>query len=677
MTDSADLATWTGPFGGVPPLDRGQPKLLHDAMLEAMTAWRAEVQAIASAAEPPTFHNTIEALEAAGGALDRVGAVYWVHLSTCTSPELQAVERELAPKLAALQDEMIQNEALYLRIKAVVDDPGELGEEQRRLLERVHESFERGGAALDAQSKARLAAIHQELAKAYTAFAQNVLADEQTFTLIHREEKLSGLPADFVRAAATQAKERGHEGKWVVLNTRSSVETFLSTAEDQELREAVWRAFISRGDNRDDNDNNAHIVTILRLRRERAGLLGFETHAHWAIADQMARTPKAARDLLQAVWTPALKRARAEVDAQRAFAEQLEHDTEIEPWDFRFYQEKVRRERYDLDEAEIKPYLDLERLREGMFWAAERLHGLHFEQVEGLPIPHPTVRIFEVTREGEHVGLWYFDPYTRPGKRSGAWMMAYRTQARFPEPRSPIVVNVCNFVQPGPDEPLLISWDDARTLFHEFGHALHGLLSDVTYPRLAGTNVARDFVEFPSQLNEHWLSSRELLQRFARHAQTGEPMPADLIDRIEKSRTFNQGFATLEYLASAMLDLEMHLAPEPITDARDFERTLLDEFELPVEIAPRHRPQHFAHVFAGDGYAAAYYSYLWADTLTADAAEAFAEAGSLYDRATADRLRRKVLSVGDTLDPAESFRAFRGRDPDPSALLRDRGFAES
>lgn len=677
MNAAPSPATWTGPFGGVPPLDQGHPKVLREAMEQAMASWRSEIQVIAEQAEPATFANTIEALEAAGGELDRVGAVYWVHLSTCTSPELQAVERDLAPKLAALQDEMLQNERLFARVAAVVERPGELSGEQRRLLQRVHESFMRGGAALDSKSKARLAAINQELAKAYTAFAQNVLADEQSFTLIEGEEQLAGLPADFVRAAAAQAKERGHEGKWAVLNGRSSVETFLASAEDRDLRERVWRAFISRGDNRDEHDNNPHIVNILRLRRERAELLGFASHAHWAIADQMARTPQAARDLLETVWRPAAKRARAEVRDQQALADKLDHDLDVAPWDFRFYQEKVRRDAYDLDENEIKPYLELERLREGMFWAAGRLHGLSFELVDGVPVPHPTVRVFEVRREGEHVGLWYFDPYTRPGKRSGAWMMAYRTQARFPEERSPIVVNVCNFVQPGEGEPALISWDDARTLFHEFGHALHGLLSSVTYPRLAGTNVARDFVEFPSQLNEHWLGSRELLERFARHAETGEPMPGDLIDRIEKSKTFNQGFATVEYLASAMLDLEMHLAPEPVTDPRSFERDLLDTLELPVEVAPRHRPQHFAHVFAGDGYAAAYYSYLWADTLTADAAEAFAEAGSLYDEATATLLRQKVLSVGDTLDPAESFRAFRGRDPDPAALLRDRGFAGS
>ncbi len=670
-------AEWSGPFGGVPPLDRVKVEHFPPAFAVAMAAYREEIRAIAENPEPPTFANTLAALERAGRMLDRVQAVYGIWSSTLSTPEFRAVEQAIEPKLAALRDEVFQNEKLFRRIAAVYEAPDKarLTAEQQRLAWLRFTDFVRAGARLDAAAKARVAAINQRLATLYTTFSQNLLADEENdVTVITNAADLAGLPESFRAAAAAEAERRGLKNAWVIANTRSSVEPFLSYAEHRALREQVWRRFISRGDHPGPRDNKPIITEILRLRAERAKLLGYPTHAHWRLENQMARTPERALELLEKVWPAALARVREEVADMQRIADAEGAGLRIEPWDYRYYAEKVRKAKYDLDEAALKPYLQLESLREAMFWTAEQLFGLRFSPAAGVPVNHPDVRVWEVRdTTGRHVGLFYFDPYARPGKRSGAWMNAYRNQERFEREIPPLVSNNANFLKPAPGEPVLVSWDDARTLFHEFGHALHGLCSDVNYPALSGTSVPRDFVELPSQLHERWLLTPEVLGRFARHYQTGQPMPPELIERVKRAARFNQGFATTEYLASGLLDLQLHLAGERDIDPAAFEREELARLGMPREIVMRHRLPHFAHIFADEGYSAGYYSYLWADTLTADAAEAF-EAAGWYDRALAARYREHILARGNTREPAESYRAFRGRDAGIAALMRDRGF---
>lgn len=670
-------AEWSGPFGGVPPLDRVKVEHFQPAFAEAMAAYREEIRAIAENPDPPTFANTLAALERAGRMLDRVQAVYGIWSSTLSTPEFRAVEQVIEPKLAALRDEVFQNEKLFQRLAAVYEAPdrARLTPEQQRLAWLHFTNFQRAGARLDAAAKARVAAINQRLATLYTSFSQNLLADEENdVTVITNAADLAGLPESFRAAAAAEAQRRGLKEAWVIANTRSSVEPFLSYADHRALREQVWRRFVSRGDHPGPRDNKPLITEILRLRAERAKLLGYPTHAHWRLEHSMARTPERALELMEKVWPAALARVREEVADMQRLADAEGAGFRIEPWDYRYYAEKVRKAKYELDEAALKPYLQLESLREAMFWTAEQLFGLQFQPVPDLPVNHPDVRVWEVRdARGRHVGLFYFDPYARPGKRSGAWMNAYRNQERFEHEITPLVSNNANFLKPAPGQPVLVSWDDARTLFHEFGHALHGLCSDVNYPSLSGTSVARDFVELPSQLHERWLLTPEVLGRFARHYQTGQPMPAALIERVKRAAKFNQGFATTEYLASALLDLKLHLAGERDLDPAAFEREELARLGMPREIVMRHRLPHFAHIFADEGYSAGYYSYLWADTLTADAAEAF-EAAGWYDRALAARYREHILARGNTLDPAEAYRQFRGRDAGIAALMRDRGF---
>ena len=670
-------AEWSGPFGGVPPLDRVKVEHFQPAFAVAMAAYREEIRAIAENPEPPTFANTLAALERAGRMLDRVQAVYGIWSSTLSTPEFRAVEQALEPQLAALRDEVFQNEKLFRRIAVVYEAPDRtrLTPEQQRLAWLHFTNFQRAGARLDPAAKARVAAINQRLATLYTSFSQNLLADEENdVTVITNAADLAGLPESFRAAAAAEAQRRGLKDAWVIANTRSSVEPFLSYADHRALREQVWRRFISRGDHPGPRDNKPLITEILRLRAERAKLLGYPTHAHWRLENSMARTPERALELMEKVWPAALARVREEVADMQRLADAEGAGFRIEPWDYRYYAEKVRKAKYDLDEAALKPYLQLEALREAMFWTAEQLFGLRFKPVPDIPVNHPDVRVWEVRDPGgRHVGLFYFDPYARPGKRSGAWMNAYRNQERFEREITPLVSNNANFLKPAPGEPVLVSWDDARTLFHEFGHALHGLCSDVNYPSLSGTSVARDFVELPSQLHERWLLTPEVLGRFARHYQTGQPMPAELIERVKRAAKFNQGFATTEYLASGLLDLKLHLAGERDIDPAAFEREELARLGMPREIVMRHRLPHFAHIFGDEGYSAGYYSYLWADTLTADAAEAF-EAAGWYDRALAARYREHILARGNTLDPAEAYRQFRGRDAGIAALMRDRGF---
>lgn len=679
VSDNPLLQPWTGPYGGVPPFDEVRVEDLQPALEAAMAENLAEIDRIANDPAPPTFENTIAAMERAGRTLNRVDTVYSIWSTSMSSPEFQPIEREMAPKLAAFSDQITQNEGLFRRIEAVYNSPAKarLTPEQQRLTWLVYTDFVRAGANLDVAKKARLSEINQQLAGLYTRFSQNVLADETGhFLVIESEADLAGLPQSLRDSAAEAAAAKGHPGKWVITNTRSSVDPFLTYSDRRELREKAWRMFVNRGDNADEHDNNAIITDILRLRAERANLLGYPTHAHWRLENTMAKTPERAMELMEAVWRPAVARVREEVADMQQVANREKANITIQPWDYRYYAEKVRKARYDLDQNEVKQYLQLDKLREAIHWVAGELFDFNFTPAENVPVFHPDVRVWEVTDRatGKHIGLWYFDPFARPGKRSGAWMNAYRNQERFDGEITTIVSNNSNFVKGRPGEPVLISWDDASTMFHEFGHALHGLASNVTYPSVSGTSVARDYVEFPSQLLEHWLSTPEVLQKFALHHETGQPIPQSLVDRIEEASTFNEGFETTEYLASGLMDMKMHLAGNQTIDPDAFERETLEELGMPKEIVMRHRSPHFMHVFAGDGYSAGYYSYLWSDVLTADAAEAFREGSGFYDREVAARLRTNIFSIGNTVDPAEGYRAFRGRDPKIDALMKKRGF---
>jgi peptidyl-dipeptidase Dcp len=674
------LAEWSGPYGGVPPFDRVKVSDFKPALEAGMAENLSEVERIANDTAPPTFENTIVALERAGRSLDRVQTVYGIWSSNMNGPEFQSVQREMAPRMAAFFDKITQNAALFRRIEAVYNSPAKkkLKPEQQRLSWFYYTNFVRGGAKLDAQSKSRLSEINQKLAGLFTHFSQNLLADEgEQFLVLKSDDELAGLPQSLRDAAAAAAAQKKQAGAGVILNTRSSIDPFLTYYDRRDLREKAWRMFINRGDNGDAHDNNAIITEILQLRAERAKLLGFPTHAHWRLENSMAKTPERAMQLMEAVWKPAVARVHEEVADMQALADKEGAGLKIEPWDYRYYMEKVRKARYDLDQNEVKQYLQLEKLREGIFWVAGELFNFKFTPLSNVPTYHPDVRVWEVTDKtsGKHIGLWYFDPYAREGKRSGAWMNAYRSQERVNGEITTIVSNNANFVKGKPGEPVLVSWDDATTMFHEFGHALHGLSSNVTYPSLSGTAVARDYVEFPSQLMEHWLSTPEVLQRFALHYQTGKPIPQTLVEKIKKAATFNQGFATTEYLSSALVDMKLHLAGSEKIDPDAFEKKTLAELGMPSELVMRHRTPQFAHIFSSDSYSAGYYSYLWADVITADAFGAFVEAGGPYDKRVAARLRKYIFSVGNTVDPAEAYREFRGRDPRVEALMRKRGFA--
>jgi peptidyl-dipeptidase Dcp len=670
------LAPWTGPYGGVPAFDKMKVSDLTPAVDTAIARNLAEVDAIAANKAAPTFANTIAALEDTGRTLADVACYYGIWGSNMSSPEYQAIEPAIDAKFSEIGDKITQNAALFARIEAVYNSPekAKLTPEQQRLVWIYYTNFVRSGAKLAPDAKARVAAINTELSGLFTKFSQNLLADENTYIEL-TEADLAGLPDSIRAQAASAAAQRKLPGKFIIVNTRSSVDPYLTNSPVRATREKVWKAFVNRGDNGGATDNNALIAKILKLRAERAKLLGYPTHAHWRLENAMAKTPDKAMALMEAVWTPAIEQVAKDVADMQAIVDAEGGGFKIEPWDYRFYAEKVRKAKYDLDMNEVKPYMQLEKLREGMFWAAGQVYGFEFKKVEGVPVYDADMTVYEVLRGGKHVGLWYFDPYARPTKRSGAWMNAYRNQERFKKPISTIVSNNSNFIKGEPGEPVLISWDDANTLFHEFGHAIHGLNSDVTYPTVSGTNVARDYVEFPSQLNEHWLSTPEVLNKFCVHYKTGKPIPQALVDKIKKASTFNQGFDTTEYLASALIDMKLHLAGDADIDPDAFERDELAKLKMPKEIVMRHRTPQFGHVFSGDGYSAGYYSYLWADTLTADVAEAFQEApGGFYDKPTGQRLIKTIMSRGNSVDPAEQFRAFRGRDVKIGALMRDRGF---
>jgi len=671
------LKKWEGEFSGVPPFANVQVAWFKPAMEAAIARNLTEVESVAGNREAATFQNTIEALEKTGQDLARVGTVYGIWSTSMSDSAFQAVEQDIEPQLAAMYDKIVQNEKLFRRIEAVYQSPAKekLTPEQQRLVWVHYNNFVRAGAKLDAAKKKEIADINQNLAELYTKFSQNLLADESEQALVlEKDEDVKGLPQSLRDAAAATAAKKG-KGRYVITNTRSAVEPFLTYADDRALREKAWRMFVNRGDNGNEHDNNAIITDILQLRARRAELLGYKTHAHWRLENTMAKTPERALELLERVWVPAIARVREEVADMQALADKQKAGIKIEPWDYRYYMEKVRMARYNLDVNEVKQYMQLDKLREAMFWVAGELFDFDFKEVTTVPVYHPDVRVWEMTSKttGEHVGLFYFDPYAREGKRSGAWMNSYRDQQLLAK-TTPIVSNNLNLIKGKEGEPDLITWDEAVTLFHEFGHGLHGLCSRVTYPSLAGTSVVRDYVEFPSQLLEHWVGTPEVLQKYAVHYKTGKPIPLALVDKIKKAATFNQGFSTTEYLASALVDMKLHLAGNVKIDADAFEKETLTQMGMPSEIVMRHRTPQFGHIFSGDGYSAGYYSYLWADVLTADGFNAFAEAGGPYDKAMAQKLMAYVLSVGNSIDPEQGYLNFRGRSPEIDALMKKRGF---
>ncbi|MGZ8364105.1 MAG: M3 family metallopeptidase [Caulobacteraceae bacterium] len=675
------LARWTGPYGGVPPWDKIKPELFPDAFAKGLDIQRAEVAAIVNNPAPPTFDNTIAALDDVGRAEGRAETLFFgVMTQNLNTPEVQKVDTEWSPKITAAGDEITFNEGLFKRVAAVNASlpTSNLTPEQKRLTERTYRAFVRSGANLNADQKKQLGEYNQQLSSLFTEFGNKVLADENTWTVIDSEADLAGLPESLKSSAKAAAAERGLAGKWAIVNTRSSVDPFLTFSANRGLREVVWKKFKNRGDNGDANDTNATIAKIVKLRADRAHLLGFQTHAHYRMDDTMAKDPQKALDLTLRVWKPAVARVREEVADMQAMADKEGAKLTIEPWDYLYYAEKVRKAKYDIDQNELKPYFELNNMIKAAFWAAEQRYDITFTEITGqIPVFHPDVRVYEVKDKpsGAHRAVFYFDGFARAGKRSGAWALGYRGREKFKGVVTPITSNNNNFVKAAPGEPVLISLDDARTLFHEFGHALHGMLSEVTYPGLAVT--PRDFVEFPSQVNERWVMTREVLDKFARHYKTGEPIPQALIDKAMRADKFNQGYTSVETLSSTLVDLMLHMKPDGVVDPDAFERQALAEIGAPKEVAMRHRLPQFNHLFTSDGYSAGYYSYLWSDVMAADAWQAWVEAGSPWDKPTAERFRTYILANGNSIDRAEAYRLFRGRDPDVRALLEARGFPTS
>ena len=670
------LAAWTGKYGGYPRFDLVKVADFKSALEEGIDLNRAEIKVIAENRAPPTFKNTIEALELAGQPLARVGTFYSVWSSNLSTPDYQKVQDEMDPKLAAFNDEVVQNAKLFARIEAVYKSPSlkALSSEQQRLTWLYWDNAVRAGARLDPKAKVRVAEINQRLATLFAKFGQNLQADEAGWVTYLKAEDLAGLPEGLKTAAAAAATSHDHKGEYAITNTRSSMDPFLTYSDRRNLREKVWKTYYSRGDHKDSHDNSAIISEVLKLRFERSNLLGYPTFAHWKLSNKMAKDPDQAMKLMLAVWPSAIARVHQEVADMQVLADKDAAGIKIAPWDYRYYAEKVRKAKYDLDAGEVKTYLQLDKIRDAVFWEAGQLYGFTFTKVDGLPTFHPDVTVFEVKdKAGKHVGLWYLDPYARPGKNSGAWEQGYRPQSRFLGGQSPIVSNNTNFVRAAPGQPIFISWDDANTIFHEFGHALHDLNSAVTYPSQAGTATATDFVEFPSQVNENWLSTPEILSKFAVNAK-GEPIPDALVAKIAKAATFNKGFDVTEYLASAIYDMKIHLAGGASIDADTFEKETLGALGLPDELVMRHRPTQFAHIFSNDGYAAGYYSYLWAEVLDHDAFEAFQENGGPYDKAMAKKFHDTIMSVGNTLDAGQAYRNFRGRDAKIDGYLRSKGF---
>lgn len=675
MAENSILQEWTGPYDGVPPWDEVKVSDFPYAFEKAMADTKAEFVAVRDNPEPATFENTTLKLELAGNGMNELFSIWGVHSSNLSSDEVRKIQGEWLPKVSAFFNELTLDPKILQRYKAVYD--GRMGAglnaEQLRLVERDYEGLVRNGALLEGDAKKELIRLNTEIAKAFNEFSNKVLADEETYIYLVDESEIVGLPDSFVasiRAAAVAQNKRG----WALKNTRSVMQPFLQNSTRRDLREKVYNAYINRGDNGDANDTNATIAKILKIRAERAKVLGFKTHAHYRMDDTMAKTPEAAMDLMMKVWPAAVARVKEEVADMQEVADAEGAGITIEPWDYRYYAEKVRKAKYDLDEAEIKPYFKLDNMVDAMFDAANKLYGMTFTDNTGsVPVFDPEVRTFEVKRGDKLVGLFYLDNFAREGKRSGAWMTTYRSQYDLGGKNKYVLAsNNNNFVKGGDGQPTLISLDDASTLFHEFGHALHYLNYDITYPGLGGT--PRDFVEYPSQVNENWLLTRYVLDNYAKHAETGEPMPQALVDKINKSKTFNEGFATVEYLSSAIVDMMLHNRTEAVTDPDAFERETLTEIGMPDEIVMRHRLPQFNHLFSSDAYSAGYYSYLWSETMDADTWAAFEETGNPWDKETAERFRSIVLSTANETDRKEAYRKFRGRDPEVKYILRKRGF---
>lgn len=674
------LRAWQTPFE-TPPFAEIAPEHFLPAFEQAFADHSAEIAAITHDPSVPDFANTVTALERAGKLLSKVASVFYDLVSAHSNPALLEIDKEVSLRMARHWNPIMMNAVLFGRIALLHDNRATLGltPEQKRLLERTYTRFHRSGAGLNEAAKIRMAEINERLAHLGTAFSHHLLGDEQDWFMELGEADREGLSDSFVASAKAAASERGMPGKAIMTLSRSFVEPFLKSSTRRDLREKVFKAFTARGDNANDNDNNAIIVEILKLREESAKLLGFPTFAAYRLEDSMAKTPEAVRGLLERVWKPARARALADRDALQGLVAEEGGNFALAPWDWRYYAEKLRQVRANFDDAAIKPYLVLDHMIEAAFDCATRLFGVTFSERKDIPVWHPDVRVWEVKdASGQHKALFYGDYFARPSKRSGAWMTSLRDQQKLDGEVAPLVINVCNFSKGADGEPSLLSPDDARTLFHEFGHGLHGMLSDVTYPSLSGTSVFTDFVELPSQLYEHWQEQPQVLQKFARHYQTGEPLPDDLLQRFIAARKFNQGFATVEFVSSALIDLEFHTQPAAASrDVRAFERAELEKIGMPPEISLRHRPTQFGHIFSGDHYAAGYYSYMWSEVMDADAFGAFEEAGDIFDPATAKRLHDDIYSSGGSRDPEDAYVAFRGREPEPDALLRRRGLLET
>lgn len=671
------LVAWSGPYGGIPPWDRAEASAFPAAFEAGSALLLAEVDAIAANPAPPNFVNTMLAYENAGRHLNRAQTLFYTLTDSRATEEIQAVDAEWSPRLTAISDRINFNRALFGRIDALYTQRANLGldAQQLRLLERTHAQFMRAGAALTPEQQSRLGAINTELSSQFSEFNRRLLADENTAIFVTNRRDLAGLPDSIVASLAAAAAEREHPGQWAIVNTRSSVDPFLTFSSNRPLRQRVYQTFKNRGDNGDANDTNAIITQIVALRAERAHLLGFATHANFRMDDTMAHDPARAQDLMMRVWPAAVARVHEEVRDMQAIADRQRARISIEPWDYLYYAEQVRRERYNLDQTEVSQYFELNNMINASFWMAEQLYGLTFVEITGqVPTFHEDVRVWEVhDRGGAYLGLFYGDYFARAGKSSGAWAQGYQGHETFTgHTYQPITSNNNNFVHGAPGEPVLISLDDAETLFHEFGHALHGLMSNATYPSLEGT--PRDYVEYPSQVHEHWVLTRPVLDRFARHYQTNAPMPQALVDRINNAATFNKGYETVAYLSSALVDMALHNRAEGITDPDAFERETLASIGMPHEIEMRHRLPQFGHLFQSDSYSAGYYSYLWSEVMDADTWEMFEASGNVFNPEIAQRMRDIILAPGNSTDRAEAYRQFRGRDPDPDALLRARGF---
>ena len=678
-TTNVLLQEWTGPYGGIPAFDKMQVADIQSAVEQGMKENLEEIDAIANSTEAPTFENTIEAMERSGSTLDNVFTYYGILSSNMSSPEFREVQATLAPKLSEFSSKISQNQKLFERIKTVYENAQKtpLEDDQQRVVDLIYKGFAMRGAALDEDKKSRYAAIDKELSTLYNTFSDNVLHDEENYVTYLDDTQLGGLSEGFIKSAAAIAKSKGQDGKYAITNTRSSMDPFLTYSTERALRKQVWTNYYSRGDNNDEYDNKALIAEILKLRRERVELLGHQNYAEWRLQDRMAKNPENAMQLMEAVWPAAIARVAEEVADMQAIANNNGDNITIEPWDYRYYAEKVRVAKYDLNSDEVKQYLQLDKLREAMFYVAGRLFNYKFEPVPvgSVPVFHEDVNVWEVTDldSGEHIGLWYLDPFAREGKRSGAWATTYRSHTTFDGKKTVLASNNSNFIKAAPGEAVLISWDDAETFFHEFGHALHFFSSNVKYPTLNGG--VRDYTEFQSQLLERWLSTDEVISKYLVHYKTGEVIPDAIVAKIKIAATFNQGFETTEYLASALMDMKLHLANPEDMDVGVFEKETLDALKMPKELPMRHRTPHFGHVFSGEGYATAYYGYMWADVLTADAAEAFTESeGGFYDEDMANKLVKYLFAPRNSIDPAEAYRLFRGRDAQIESLMRDRGF---